>query len=238
MSIPPGSNKEVGTISTAMKRFDSGFLIVRPYNWLYQRFWRPAEPEQFLYAIPRKGADPNSNEKRYRGISREPLQAWYEELRGAPHIEVPEDFRAASALRRLEDSGLADDDFVFNHSDALDILSKLDQPDSWELIWAGNADAQVVEPANAKLLGFEPTWFYGDHFSAIADSMCFPEWHGPDEDGTLFLDYYSRLNEYALFPSSSLARDFLEFYRSFDWTETGDYVIAKVLAAQHRRIDL
>ncbi|HLO18354.1 MAG TPA: hypothetical protein VK206_26210 [Anaerolineales bacterium] len=214
-----------------MKNYVSGFLIVRPYEWLYQRFWKPTEPEQFIYAIPRKGADPNSNEKRYHGISRGALEAWHEELRGAPHIEVPEDFRAAAALRVLEDNGLADLDFVFNYTDAHDIFSKLDHPDSWELIWAANADSQVAEPPNTRLLGFEPTWFYGDHFSAIADSMCFPEWHGPDEDGTLFRDSFSRLNEYGLFPSPALAKDFLEFYRSFDWTETGDYVIAKVMAA-------
>lgn len=213
-----------------MNNFNSGFLIVRPYNWLYQHFWKPADPEQVIYAIPRKGADPDSYEKRYRGISREPLQAWYEELRGAPSIIVPEDFRAASALRLLEDNGRADDDFIFDQADALDIFSKLDHPNLWEVIWVADADTQNDEPANSRLLGFDPTWFYGDHFSAIADSMCFPTWHGTDKDGTLFLDYYSRLNEHGLFPSSSLAKDFLDFYRSFEWTETGDYLIAKVMA--------
>src|SRR3972149_5342538 len=118
-----------------IKNFDSGFLIVRPYKWLYQRFWKPAEPEQAIYAIPRKGVPPNSNEKRYHGISRQPLQSWHEELRDAPQIEIPEDFLAASALRSLEDSGLSDEDFIFNHSDALNIISKLNKPDFWELIW-------------------------------------------------------------------------------------------------------
>ena len=61
--------------------------------------------------------------------------------------------------------------------------------------------------------------------------MCFPTWHGPDQDGTLFLEYFSRLNEYGLFPSADLAKEFLEFYLSFDWTETGDYLIAKIMAA-------
>ena len=214
-----------------MDKFDSGFLIVRPYAWLYQRFWKPAEPDQFIYAIPRKGADPDSNEKRYHGISREPLQAWFEELRDTPHVKIPEDLRAASALRLLEDDGRSAEDFIFDAADAGEIFSKLDHPNSWELIWAANADAPIAEPAHTRLLGFDPTWFYDDHFSAIADSMCFPMWHGTDQDGTLFQEYFSRLNEYSLFPSADLAKEFLEFYLSFDWTETGDYLIAKIMAA-------
>jgi hypothetical protein len=58
--------------------------------------------------------------------------------------------------------------------------------------------------------------------------MCFPRWHGTDEDGTLFLEHYSRLNSHGLFDSAAHATDFLRFYTSFDWTETGDYSIVSV----------
>ena len=58
--------------------------------------------------------------------------------------------------------------------------------------------------------------------------MCFPKWHGTDNEGTLFAVYYEHLNEHALFNSREEAQEFLDFYRSFDWTETGDYVIAEI----------
>ena len=78
------------------------------------------------------------------------------------------------------------------------------------------------------MLGYDPTWFIGDHFSAIADCMCFPLWHGTDEAGTLFKTYHDRLNGNALYDNAEDALEFLNYYRSFDWTETGEYVIAEV----------
>ena len=35
---------------------------------------------------------------------------------------------------------------------------------------AAGADRSGVGPT----LGFEPTWFWGDHFSAVCDCVCFP----------------------------------------------------------------
>jgi len=35
---------------------------------------------------------------------------------------------------------------------------------------AARADRSGVGPT----LGFEPTWFWGDHFSAVCDCVCFP----------------------------------------------------------------
>ena len=77
-------------------------------------------------------------------------------------------------------------------------------------------------------LGFEPTWFVGDCFSAVCDCMCFPKWHGTDKEGVLFVEHYERLNQHALFNSRNEAQAFLDFYRSFDWKETGNYVIAEI----------
>ena len=58
--------------------------------------------------------------------------------------------------------------------------------------------------------------------------MCFPRWHGCDPEGTLFLPFFERLNENALFDTADDATEFLDFYRSHDWTESGDYFIADV----------
>jgi hypothetical protein len=58
--------------------------------------------------------------------------------------------------------------------------------------------------------------------------MCFPRWHGTDREGTLFREHFARLNENALFDSAEHAEEFLAFYRSLDWAEIGDYVVAEV----------
>ncbi len=48
----------------------------------------------------------------------------------------------------------------------------------------------------------------------------------------LFLEHFRRLNRHGLFDTPEAAQAFLDYYRSFDWTETGDYVIAEVFLRQ------
>jgi len=213
-----------------MALVQSGYLIEKSFERMYLEFGRPAASDEFVYSIPRRGVPPDTCPKRYRGIARQPLQPWFHEISGAPGVEEPEELEAAEEMRKLEESGRSAEDFVFEFADVERVRRKLKRPSDWELLWAADCGAGVVPPSNGELLGFEPTWFVGDHFSAISDSMCFPEWHGPDEAGVLFARHHDRLNDHALFRTRSDADEFLRYYRSFDWTETGDYVIAEVRA--------
>ena len=43
-----------------------------------------------------------------------------------------------------------------------------------------------------------------------------------------FLEYFKKLNKFGLLYTPTDAKDFLEYYLSFDWTETGEYKIAEV----------
>jgi hypothetical protein len=131
-------------------------------------------------------------------------------------------------MNELELKKKSDEDFIFSLEDARHVFSLLRRPEAWELVWIKDAAAPVSPPPHSVNVGYDPTWFWGDHFSAICDSMCFPRWHGPDPEGRLFAPYFERLNEHALFSTFSKADEFLRFYRSHDWTETGDYLIAKV----------
>jgi hypothetical protein len=139
--------------------------------------------------------------------------------------EEPE---ASQAFEELDVANRAQDDFIFSLADVRRVYSLLRNPERWEIIWAGNSDMTVDRTEVGTTLGFEPTWFIGDHFSALSDCMCFPRWQGTDPEGKLFAEYYQRLNGHALFNSRDEAQGFLDFYRSFDWTETGDYVIAEI----------
>jgi hypothetical protein len=216
---------------TSESEIKSGYLIERSFERMYLEFGRPAAPEEVVYSIPRRGIPPAASSKRYRGIARNPLQPWFQELAGAPGITIPEELEAAAELRALDDAGRSADDFILNIEDVKRVWDKLRARTQWEVVWAADITADVIVPPHTMLLGFEPTWFTGDHFSAVADCMCFPVWHGTDEHGHLFAEHHDRLNEHALFPTPDEAVAFLQYYRSFDWTETGDYVIAQIRLA-------
>lgn len=216
---------------------NGGFLIVTRFEELCRdycnRFEKIARDQwgfgdDLIYSVPRQHFPPTEVRKKYRGIDRAPLIAW-------PSSQFPdetwmgrEEPEASQALEDLETAKKADDGFVFSILDARRVYSLLQDPDRWELIWACNSATAFDRNGVGATLGFEPTWFVGDRFSAVCDCMCFPRWHGTDKEGVLFAEHYSRLNEHALFDSADEAMKFLEFYLSFDWTETGDYVIAEI----------
>ena len=53
-------------------------------------------------------------------------------------------------------------------------------------------------------------------------------WHGCDEEGTLFLEDFNKLNENGLFDHWQDAYDYLVKYLSEDWTERGTFGIYEV----------
>jgi hypothetical protein len=215
--------------------FQCGYLLVRTFQRLYAEYQNPLPAGKAIYSIPRKGVDASAIAHKYRGIDRAPLEGLSIELMTHILREVPSRLgyaeRAASlALHILESQGRADSGFLFSLEDARDAYTILGGPADWEIIWASCADKAIEPPPYTERLGFEPSWFYGDHFSAVCDCMCFPRWHGTDTEGTLFAEYHAKLNENALFDAPEDADGFLRFYRSLDWTETGDYSITEVRA--------
>src|SRR5262249_39671038 len=158
-------------------------------------------------SIPQLGVQSNSIAKQYRGISRDALESWTaEELElGYPNIPTPTERGACMAMAELEAAGKEAEDFIFFAAAAVRGFGLLQMPSDWDLIGACRSDRHVDRPAGTSLLGHEPTWWTGDHFSALMDSMCFPRWHGPDPNGHLLNPFHERLNANGLFPSASLA---------------------------------
>lgn len=202
---------------------DGGFLIVTRFDELYRdycsRFEKIARDhwgftDDLIYSLPQQGLPPSEVRKKYRGIDRVPLIAW-------PSRRFPdetwmgrEEPEACQAVDDLETSNGAKEGFIFSIQQARRVYLLLRNPERWELIWVRNSDADIDRTGVGTLLGFEPTWFVGDRFSAVCDCMCFPKWHGTDKEGVLFAEHYERLNQYALFNSRDEAKEFLEFYRS------------------------
>jgi len=218
-----------------MEACRSAFLVVKTFQVLYESFSNRLPQGTAIYSLPQEGIKPDAVAKKYRGLDREPLSGWSLEsmarlLRTNPTaVPIPE--RAAIlAMAALENDGRAKDDLLLFLQDARDVYLTLGEPNDWEILWVRLGDASVDPPAQTALLGFEPTWFPEGDFSPVCDCMCFPRYHGTDRKGTLFADHYARLNGHGLFDSPSDAADFLRFYRSFDWTEGGEYSIVGVYA--------
>lgn len=199
----------------------SGFLVVKRFEALYKEFAAKPDFCADIHALPLAGTGPERLAVRYRGLDRDAVS--------------PDAKGSLAEIRLFElrsESYDGTNDFLFRHVDALDVLRWVEDEasDVYEIAWTCVAGAPASPPAGFRLLGYEPTYFTSDHFSAIRDCMCFPRWHGTDNEGVLFRPYFERLNPNGLFDDPAEASAFLAHYRSFDWTETGDYEIAAVWA--------
>jgi hypothetical protein len=206
---------------------EAGYLIVKTYERMYREY---AGPRNTGYSVPRDGVAADGIAKRYRGIARDPLQAWRQEnLRlGFPGIDPPTEPAACLHMAELEEAGTSIEDFILSRDSADAVLRLLAEPNEWELIWACRHRYLGPRPARSRALGFEPSWWSGDHFSAIMDSMCFPRWHGHDQGGTVFAQFHNRLNGNALFDTQLRAEEFLASYCSQEWAEQGPFEIVEI----------
>lgn len=198
---------------------ESAYLVVKRFEALYRDFAQKPEFNLAIYAVPLFGTDWSTSRVRYHGLDRDPLQAW----------DYP---WALLAEIRMAEIGYVS---PYNHhlsrsQDVTDVLkwAEGEVPGEYESVWARLASSHVMPPPSFRLAGYEPSFFPEGFFSALCDCMCFPRWHGTDIEGVLFSEHFKRLNSYGLFNSANEANNFLTYYLSFDWTETGDYQIIEV----------
>lgn len=223
---------------------NSGYLIVKTFERMYREYLElrdamkyPLPNDKSIYSIPWKEMSPDTYNKQYSGVSREPIFSWNDKdeqyFRGKGMVVEPKDaeLNAHRALGQLEMSQKADYDFIKSYDDALNVFELPGIQTEREIIWIRDMESYSLEPPDYPLLGYEPATF-GGWFSAISDCMCFPVWHGTDTDGELFKMHHDNLNRYALFNTPEAAREFLDYYSSFEWTEKAHYVITEVRLAK------
>lgn len=201
----------------------SGYLIVLRFSALYAKYAPKYHDLPHMYALPDVTRAWSQSAIQYRGTDRDALDA--NPLTPTTMAEI--------FLADLEKEHRCADGLLFAPEDVAAALSWLeDQADQYEVIWVREYGAHDPPPEGFTFLGFEPSYFTGDHFSASCDCMLIPRWHGTDQDGTLFLEHFRRLNQHGLFDTEPDARNFLEYYVSFDWTENdrSDYLIVEVFA--------
>lgn len=196
----------------------SGFLVVKRFERLFREFASKPAFDRRIYALPVFGDEAAVASIRYRGLDRDAVG--------------PFTTGSLAEIRMAELDPDSRDGFLPTLEQAHDVRRWADEeaPGAYEVVWARIAGTPDEPPLRFELLGFEPSYFTGDHFSASCDCLCFPRWHGTDPEGLLFREHFSRLNRDGLFRSAEEASAFLAYYLSFDWTETGDYEMAEVWA--------
>lgn len=221
---------------------NSGYLIVKTFERVYREYLElrskrksPLSKDRVIYSIARNEKSADDYAKQYRGVCRDTLFSWDEKdeevFRGSGMVAEPEDaeLEAHLAVGRFEKAQETDSDFIKSHEDAVEAFNLLQPPIEREIIWIRDAESDLAGLPDYPLLGYDASYSGGDWFSAISDCMCFPVWHGTDKEGELFEEYHDKLNQYALFNTPETAREYLEYYLSFDWTEhVGEYAITEV----------
>ncbi len=196
---------------------ESGFLIVKTFPKLYRDYVGRYELSKDIYALPRIDKGPEDYRIQYRGLDRDALDPY-----------AKSEMLAEIRMAELERNGRCEDGFLFDPKEVQDVIDFLDNSKEYEVIWARTIQSKLVPPNGYHSIGYEPSYFNSDHFSASCDCMLFPRWHGTDQEGTLFTEHFQKLNRYGMFSSPEEASNFLRYYLSFDWTETGEYEIAEV----------
>ena len=198
----------------------AGFLLVKTFSRLYRDRAGRYNLKRDKYGIPRIDKMPEQFPIQYRGVDREGLY-------GSSRSELRAEMRMAE-FEDLEKCSV--EGIVLELGDAETIYDLLgNQRKDYEIIWARTANAARTVPEGFHSIGYEPDLFFSiEHISASCDSMLFPRWHGTDEAGSLFLNWFDKLNRHGLFSSPDEAEAFLKYYLSLDWTEQGNFETVEV----------
>jgi len=109
-------------------------------------------------------------------------------------------------------------------------LSLFRRSDDYELIWTRISGSNDPVPEGYQFIGYDIAYppSCSGAFSIVCDCMFICRWHGCDEEGTLFIDDFNRLNHYGLFDVWQDAYNYLAKYIREDWTERGEFGIFEV----------
>ena len=217
------------------------FLLVKKYTALFSdrilKIISNYYNDKNFYAIRALKQPLEQMPIQYQGVDREPIEAGFDtvylhnENKMAGHSLAEHKMHEKWQENPIDLRGLGYMDFQLTSlHDALDVLkvAEVESPNIYEIIWAKIAGFNATPPEGFILAGYEPSFFPEGYFSPLCDCMCVPRWHGSDEEGILFRDYFQQLNQYGLFNDAETALAFLKYYCSFDWTETGEYQIIEI----------
>jgi hypothetical protein len=212
----------------------TGFLVVKTFERMCREYLATIEQlrqtrNRDVFPIP-----PEQMPGKYRGIARDPIQPWVEDLRDTGLDEPTEEELAASLfMDELTKSRKEEGDFIFALDDACKLLEMIPQPPEREIIWVRRMDRGDLPPPETAVLGYEPTEFFAsNHCSLIASCAFFRHWrpaHGDDQKKMRFRALHARLNKWGLFDTPAEAEQYLDlFLQLLSGQESEVYYIAEI----------
>jgi len=125
---------------------DSGFLVVKKFEALYDEFCAKPGFVRAIYALPVIGKPADHLTVRYRGLDRDALSCFTKGTLGQIRMEE----------LQWEGRVDADDEFILGLEDARDVLgwTNEERPGLYEIIWTRMAGASAVPPMGWRSLGF------------------------------------------------------------------------------------
>lgn len=196
------------------------FAIVRNFDSLYiEELPRFIKYDFHAYAMPKYDTPVN----RYLGLDRigPPSFKYFETGIGKAE-------KIICNANKLTDDDL--DDYMSVESNAIKFFSHLQNSKDYDLICSRILGCKAEIPPTYKFVGYDITYMpsYHGSFSIINDCMFICKWHGCDEEGSLFIPYFEKLNQNGLFDDPQIALDYMTLYLNCDWSERGEYFITEI----------
>lgn len=208
-----------GEIEEKRLKIPSRFSVVKKYPLLYAAYRVQREKIRPFYGHPYTG----QIIKPYYGTDRFGGCLYRDELK---QKTGPRDRMLLLRLRHETNcrAGLK------TEADANRYLKLQEHPEEYEIIHTRLAGTTGALPDNYEFLGYDVSYTVDADgaFSIICDCLFLPQWHGCDEQGTLFMEDYEKLNENGLFSNWDDAYAYLVKYRNEDWSEIGQFAIYEV----------
>lgn len=204
----------------------SQFVTAKKYSVLYEEIFREHKKDirifqqknKMIYSIPFKEKPTTI----YNGAGRMGLDI------GDKIKKNISDEEKQIAEKIYKDINFADE-LMQDEKTALCFVNLFEEAEKYELLWVKSTDSKDTAPNNYKFIGYDVTYVpdYSGAFSIICDCFFIPRWHGFDDEGTLFIPDYKKLNSNGLFDSFEDAQSYMFKYLSEDWTERGVYCIVQ-----------
>ena len=183
---------------------EAGFCIVEKYEYVYKkelpRFNKV--PGTKPYGLPYEDIP----KKKYLGIG------------NISYERIPQsfDFYIDSCLKA--------------ESEVIQIRKTLFSEKTCDIVWFRINGSNACIPDGYTACGYDVTYEpdINGAFSIINDCMFICKWHGCDEEGIAFLDFFLTLNQNGLFDKAETAIQYMKHYLSFEWAERGDYCICEI----------
>jgi len=174
---------------------------------------------------------PNINPVDYKGMWRQQLMPWGVNATNELGIEIKGEKKARELFQKIvgEDRNRWDGyewgyernkGLIYSSDDAILIYNELENKTNYEVVWVSRDDISE----NGELLGFDVGYWHDDMFSILCDCSIYPLWHPPVPESVNELKKkLNCLNHNQLFPTTSSAEEFRNYYIEQNWSEKENY---------------